>query len=210
MTACVQRVSPVSGKDTVVVRAGESRWEIARAAAEALRLGPGVFLTPDLRRRLEAAGARRAAAARALRALRRRPRTEFEVRRELERAGFAPEITASVLAELRLASLVDDARWARWYVAARLAARPAGTAALVREMRARGVPRDIAEAASRTAPHAEIQRARGAARKRLPALRGLTRARAAGRLARFLAGRGFDADTVDAVCDELLGTAGED
>ena len=102
MTACIRRVSAVAGKDTVVVHSEAGRWEIASAAAAELQLGPGVVVTAELQARLEAAGQRRAAAARALRSLRRRPRTESEVQGDLERAGFAPEIAFGVLAELRL------------------------------------------------------------------------------------------------------------
>jgi regulatory protein len=206
MTACIRRLSAVAGKDTVVVHSEAGRWEIASAAAAELQLAPGVVVTPEMQARLEAAERRRAAAARALRGLRRRPRTESEVRADLERAGFAPDIASGVLAELRRQGLVDDARWARWFVEARLAHRPQGAAALVREMRARGVaPALAASAVAGAAVGSESQRALAAARKRLASLRGLPRERAAGRLARFLAGRGFGADTVNAVCAELLG-----
>lgn len=206
MTACIRRLSTVAGKDTVVVHSDAGRWEIASAAAAELHLEPGVVLTTELLARIETAGQRRAAAARALRALRRRPRTESEVQGDLERAGFTPDIASGVLAELRRQGLVDDARWARWFVGARLAHRPQGADALVNEMQARGVAADLAAAAlAATAVGSELERALGAARQRLASLRRLPRERAAGRLARFLAGRGFGADTVSAVCAQLLG-----
>ncbi len=124
----------------------------------------------------------------------------------MTQAGYTSGIVERVVDQLCRSGLVDDERYAHWFVEARLAHRPTGCLALVREMCDRGVPREIAEnAAARVAsPEEEASRALVAARKRLPQLRGLPRERALGRLSRFLSGRGFADTVVRDVCLRVL------
>lgn len=206
MGDCIQFVSQVPGKNTVVVQADEARWEVARAAAEELQLQAGSPLTPALLARLQEAATRREAAARALRHLERRPRTAVEMRRWLAQHGYASAVIERVVQELARTGLVDDERYAQWYVEARLAHRPTGAHALVREMCEHGVAREVAElaAARVSSPEEERARALQAARKRLPGLRGMPHERALGRLSRFLNGRGFDNSVVREVCFRVL------
>ena len=206
MGDCIELVSPVPGKNTVVVHADDARWEVARAAVEELQLQVGCQLTPALLADLQEAATRREAAVRALRHLERRPRTELEMRRRLSEDGYASSIVQRVVRDLRGSGLLDDRKYADWYVEARLSHRPTGAAALVRAMCDRGVPREVADAAAArvATPEQEVSRALAAARKRLPGLRGLTRERAIGRLSRFLGGRGFDDFVVRAVCCRIL------
>lgn len=211
MGDCIRQLSPVPGKNTVVVEAGASRFEIARQAAAGLGLAPGVELTPELLEALEAAAARRGLAAKLLNWLRPRPRTEFEVRRYLGQRGVPAAVVEGFVDDLRGQGLVDDARFARGFVEARLARKPSAFLVLVRDLRARGVPREVAEEAARQArgTEVELELARRAARRRLGSLRGLPAPRARARLARFLAGRGFNEDTVRSVCEDLLADAGD-
>jgi regulatory protein len=206
MSDCIELVSPLPGKNTVAVQAGDARWEVARAAVEELRLEVGSPLTPTLLAQLQEAATRREAAARALRYLERRPRTVLEMRRWMAQHGYANSVAVPIVRELLRKGLVDDERFARWYVQARLSDRPTGGAALVREMCERGVPREIAEAeaARVSSPEQEASRALVAARKRLPGLRGLPRDRALGRLSRFLSRRGFTDAVVRDVCFRVL------
>lgn len=203
----VDGLTRVPGKNTVVVRVGDSSYEIAGTAAEALELAEGLAVTSRLLGQLEAAAARRAAAAQALRYLRGRPRTELEVRRHLEAKGHGAGAVSAVLRELRAGGHVDDARFAEWFVQARLAHRPTGLARLVSEMRQRGVPRQLAETAAESAMAGqdEVSLAFEAARKRLPSMRGLKREKALRRLSQFLSARGFSQETVRTVCLGLLG-----
>lgn len=206
----IRSLSPVPGKNTVVIQAGKARFEIARQAAAGLGLDVGAELTPELRGAVEAAATRRRMAAKLLHWLRPRPRTEFEVRRYLRQRGVPSAETEAFVDELRQQGLVDDGRFARGFVEARLARRPAAFALLVRDLRARGVPREVAEEAARRVRNAdaELDLARQVARRRLGVLRGLPPQKARARLARFLAGRGFTEDTVRSVCEDLLAEAG--
>ena len=203
----IERVSPVPGKNTVIVQSGAARFEIARTTAVELGLAPGIELAAPLRAALAAAAARRQAAARVLRWLRGRPRTERDVRCFLLDRAYDADVVDSVVAGLRAQGLVDDARFARWFVDARVARRPESFAVLAAALAAQGVPPDVVASALSACrdQHDEMQLALAAARQRLRAVRSVPPARAAARLGRFLAGRGFDADTVRAVCRTCLG-----
>ncbi len=202
----IRLVSPVAGKNTVRVQAGGSRFEIARAAAVDLGLEPGTELSEPLRAALVAAAARREVAARVLRWLRGRPRTEFEVERYLDARGVAAPVAAAILVELRQQGCIDDERYARWFVNARRARRPAAVTVLRHELLACGVAPHVADAALAPLQTAgEKQLALGAARKRLRALGILPPAQAAMLLARFLGARGFGEETVREVCRDLVG-----
>jgi regulatory protein len=201
MAEWIEALDLVAGKSTVRVQIGGTPFEIAREAAEALELRVGVGVTPALRAAIEAAADRRAAAARILRYLRVRPRTAQEVRDFLSRHGHAPATVQAVLGELEAKGLVDDARYAAFFVQARLAHRPMGAARLKRELRARGVPQELAaEAAGRAGGSDERALALAAARPRLAAARRLGRERGMRRLAAFLARRGFSEAVVRETC----------
>ena len=206
MSARIDGILPVAGKKTVVVQVGEASFEVAASVAAELALEPGLEVTAGLRACLEAAAGRRLAAAEALRFLRGRPRTAREVRGRLLERGHALEVVEAVLAELDQSGIVNDARYAEWFVAARLAHRPTGPARLVHEMCLRGVPRPMAETAVGRilGESREEDLALAAARSRLVAVRRLGRERGLRRLASFLAGRGFGDATVRRVCLRLF------
>lgn len=109
------------------------------------------------------------------------------------------------MAELASRGHLDDARFARQWVEAR-SARGYGPARLAAELRARGVAASLVKAAlASLEPGGELERARGTARRRLPALRGAREDRAASRLRDHLLRRGFAAAVVARVVRELLG-----
>jgi regulatory protein len=203
MPEFIDGLSEVEGKGTVRVRLGDAQLEIAREAAAALGLRPGLPVTPELHAQLLAAAGRRLAAAQVLSWLRGRPRTAGEVRQYLRRHAHPEAVIGAVVDELQHRGLVDDARYAEWYVEARQAHRQTGAGRLVSELCARGVPRELAEAAARRGVgdrEQELALAQAAAAPRLAAARRLGRERGMRRLARFLAQRGFSDETVRTVC----------
>jgi regulatory protein len=114
-----------------------------------------------------------------------------------------------VVADLTSRGYLDDARFARQWVEVR-AARGYGPARLMAELRARGVVAALIKAAlAALDPDGEVERARAAARRRLPALRGVRGDRAASRLHAHLLRRGFDAGVVARVVREVLGVEEE-
>jgi regulatory protein len=114
-----------------------------------------------------------------------------------------------VVVDLTARGYLDDARFARQWVEAR-AARGYGPARLTAELRARGVAAALVAAAlAALEPAGEIERARAAARRRLPTLRGVRGDRAVSRLRDHLLRRGFEAGVVRRVVRELLGVEEE-
>jgi regulatory protein len=207
MADTIEALDPVDGKSTVRVRIGGSSFEIGREAAETLGLAPGLVVGDGVRRAIEAAADRRVAAARVLRHLRSRPRTVHEVRVYLARHGHDEPTVKTLLAELQTQGLVDDARYAAWFVQARRQSRPTGTGRILRELLQHGVPRPLAEAAVQEAGdtrESELERALQAARPRLQATVRLGRERGMGRLHAFLLRRGFAAGVAREACLQLF------
>jgi regulatory protein len=83
----------------------------------------------------------------ALRLLEVRPRTEREIRDRLRRKQYEPEHIDRAIARLRDLELLDDAQFARLWVASRAATKPKGAMALRRELLNKGVDRTIASEA---------------------------------------------------------------
>jgi regulatory protein len=118
-------------------------------------------------------------------------------------------VAAEVVADLTARGDLDDARFARQWVEAR-AARGYGPVRLTAELRARGVAAShVAAALGALDAAGELERARGAARRRLPALRGVRADRAGSRLRDHLLRRGFGAGVAARVVRELLGAEEE-
>ena len=115
-----------------------------------------------------------------------------------------------MVADLTARGYLDDEAFARHWVAAR-AARGYGPARLRAELRARGIAAPLVAAALAGGDDdSELERARAAARRRLPALQRGDRARAAARLRDHLLRRGFAASMVARVVRECVGLAVED
>jgi len=115
-----------------------------------------------------------------------------------------------VVADLTARGYLDDEAFARHWVATR-SARGYGPTRLRAELRARGVAAALVEAAlAGLNDESELERARAAARRRLPALQRGDRARAAARLRDHLLRRGFAASMVARVVRECVGVPVED
>jgi len=127
----------------------------------------------------------------------------------LGRRGAPASVAAEVLADLTARGYLDDAAFARHWVATR-SARGYGSARLRAELRARGVAGSLVDAALAAQGDDELERARAVARRRLPALQRADRTRAAARLRDHLVRRGYSAAIVSRVVRESLGLQLED
>ena len=107
-----------------------------------------------------------------------------------------------MLARLTASRYLDDADFARTWVAARARRTVTGPARLARELRAKGVAdADIGAALSALAEEWDVSEAAAAAvRRKLPSLRGVPSGVARRRLAAFLERRGFSAEIILAIC----------
>lgn len=142
----------------------------------------------------------------ALNLLSHRPRTALELTRRLRRKGFPEETSADCVRDLARRGLVDDTAFSEAFVRDRIRFRPRGKRRLVQELRSKGVDPETAEAAVGEVVEAEevseLDLARDAASRWSPR-RGEDPQRARRRLYAFLARRGFAAEVVRTVAEEL-------
>lgn len=148
----------------------------------------------------------------ALRLLERRPHSRAELDRKLRERDYPAPIRQLLLADLERVGLVDDRQFTETFIRQKLlASRPVGTRRILFDLRRRGIPEEMARtvlaevAEEEDNQESELERARQAARAKWASLmrsnREIQKARAA--VYRFLAGRGFDGDTIRRAVEEL-------
>jgi regulatory protein len=185
------------------------RGRFASLPAESLvglDLAVGQDLAPRVLQRLQELADLEAAHRAAMRALARRAHARLDLRRRLLQKQHPPAAVDGALDRLAAYNLLDDARFAADYAAAK-AARGRGQTRLVKDLLAQGVDRRLAEDAVRAALAAEgvdpARAVRALAEKRAQQLAGLPAPVRKRRLAAFLARRGFGGAEVRAVVDRL-------
>lgn len=137
----------------------------------------------------------------ALKLLERTRRTRSDLERRLRDKGFAPHTVAEVVDRLAEVGLVNDAEYARAFLAGRWGRKPAGWSKLQRDLRAKGVPDEAIAAGrglieSREGAADELEMARkliARVQSRYAKLEPRARSQ---RLYALLARRGFDGDTI--------------
>ncbi len=150
---------------------------------------------------LATASVRRAATARAVRLLQRRPRSRHEIAQALRRRGVDEQMTAAVVHELQRAGWIDDAKFVRLWVRDRLALKPSGRRRLRFELLARGVSASLVEdALTEMLPiERESEVALAQAQRRATRLASLPPDVASRRLVGWLQRRGFSGEVVASV-----------
>lgn len=128
----------------------------------------------------------------------------------LRRKGFPEGITETVLAELTKTGLVDDARFAAYFVSQAVSSKPVGRRALTHHLRALGVGSELAaQAVERgTAGQDELELARALASERLPRMKDVKPEAVRRRLFGFLSRRGFSSEVAYRVVRELISREG--
>lgn len=189
---------------------GAFRCELAAELVQAAQLRPGDAVDEATLRALERKDLVWRAREAGLRLLEHRARTRAEMRRRLLGKGFPPDVVEACVAELEGMGLLDDRAFAEAFARDRLRLRPRGRRLLVRELRARGVEQGLAEAAVSDVLVAEGESEHDAARRAAEAwVRRSPRRRDRRRLYGYLARRGFSAEVIRAVVEDLLGDAAE-
>jgi regulatory protein len=185
------------------------RGRFASLPAEALvglDLIVGREIGPLVLERLQELADLEAAHRAALRALARRAHARFDLRRRLLQKQHPAAAVDAALERLSTVGLLDDARFAADYAAAK-AQRGRGPSRLVRDLQVQGIDRRIAEDAVRTSLAAEGidpgQAVRALAEKRARQLAGLPPAVRRRRLVAFLVRRGFGGAEVREVVEGL-------
>jgi len=145
-----------------------------------------------------------------LRQLSHGPRTRKQLADKLRQRGCDEEVAAAVLDRMAEVGLVDDAAYAEMLVRSRQETKGLAARALGHELRRKGVPDELVEAALEDVdPEGERERARALVERRLTSLHGLDREVQTRRLAGFLARKGYDAGLAYQVIREALDAAPE-
>jgi regulatory protein len=155
-------------------------------------------------------GARREAMGRAGRLLATRPRTERELTDRLSDAGFEPSVVEATLARLKTLGLVDDQAFAVQWVEERSARKKLSRRALLHELRGKGVPADLAEAALGEAAVDEEAQAADLAARYVRRVATKPLAEQFTRIQQMLARRGYAYDVAEAAARAVLPPEGWD
>ena len=145
----------------------------------------------------------------ALRFLEARQRSTVEVRTRLNRAGYRPDLVEGAIARLTELGMLDDEAFAKAWVESRDRARPRGERALQRELRLKGIDRDVI-AGTLAEREEERPEANAEAASRLLARHAAQLARVADPRARreraygLLARNGFDSETAVTAINALF------
>lgn len=145
-----------------------------------------------------------------LRALERRPHATADLRRRLLQKGHPPEALDQAIGRALETRLLDDAEFARGFVASR-SARGRGPARLRRDLKALGVADEHIERAIASEwqqPGDILARAAELARKRARQLAGVPREARRRRLVAYLARRGFSGGGIVEIVGRVLRTDG--
>ena len=179
---------------------------LAAEDLELLELRIGAPISKAAFARLQELADREAAHRAALRALARRAHARSDLRRRLLQKQHPPAAVDDALDRLAAAGLLDDARFAADYAAAK-AYRGRGPARLIRDLLALGIDRRVAEEAVQTSLADEgidpTRAVRALAEKRARQLAGLPAPVRKRRLTAFLVRRGFGGAEVRKVVDSI-------
>jgi len=139
--------------------------------------------------------------------LARRPWTRKELTERLRRRGAPAAIAAELVAELEASGYVDDRAFAQGWVDARARQKALGRQRIAAELRAKGVARELIEAALREVfgELSEEAQALEVARRRFPTLLKRDPRKASARLRAHLLRRGFPAEVVGTVLRRVGG-----
>jgi regulatory protein len=176
----------------------DGEFAFGLAAIEALKLKRGQVLSDADIERLRGADDIEQAHEKALRFLANRPRSEWEVRQNLIKAGFDGDPIDRVVARLTAVALIDDAAFAQYWLDNRAQFSPRGQVALRQELRRKGVARAVIDDAFRVtaAAQSDDQAALQAALAKADRFRQLPPAEFAQKLSAYLLRRGFNYETV--------------
>ena len=138
--------------------------------------------------------------------LRIRPRSEKELVSRLGDKGYAEVAVKLVVEDLKKKGMVDDHKFARFWVDSRMHLNPVGDVILKHELRGKGVSDDIIEAtlSSRGKEYDEYDVAKDMALERFKRLEKVDKHKATKRVYDFLLRRGFKYDVVRRIIEELI------
>ena len=138
-----------------------------------------------------------------------RPRSEFEVREKLKQKKIAPPAIEKIVAELKEKRLLDDGLFAKMWVESRMSAKPMGSFLLIRELRQKGIDKDLAEQVLLNSNYNELEQAKEAAGRRMRVYKKYQGAEFFEKMVSFLIRRGFNYGIAKEVVEGLTQDEGE-
>lgn len=178
---------------------GEYAFGLARITAAWLQIGQA--LSDEKIAQLKAQDSHEAAYQKALGFLDYRPRSSAEVRKNLEKHGYEPEVIEQVLERLGRSGLVNDGQFAQTWVDNRSEFRPRGRRLLSMELRQKGLDDEAIESALTGLDEEAL--AYQAALKYQRKLQDLPKPDFRRKLAGFLARRGFSYAVIEPVLERV-------
>mgnify|MGYP001109104529 CR=1 FL=1 len=178
---------------------GEYAFGLARITAAWLQIGQA--LSDEKIAQLKAQDSHEAAYQKALGFLNYRPRSSAEVRKNLEKHGYEPEVIEQVLERLGRSGLVNDGQFAQTWVDNRSEFRPRGRRLLSMELRQKGLDDEAIESALTGLDEEAL--AYQAALKYQRKLQDLPKPDFRRKLAGFLARRGFSYAVIEPVLERV-------
>ncbi len=138
--------------------------------------------------------------------LRVQPRSEKELSFRLKKKGFSESTSKETVSLFKKNGLLNDLKFARAWVDARLKSNPKGDIVLRYELTTKGISGNIIDKVLSENPECEEVIAKRLAGDRIKALRGLPELKAKKRLHDYLARRGFKHDIIEEVVNRVVGS----
>lgn len=131
-----------------------------------------------------------------------RPRSEKEIDDYLKRKKVHESMWEDLFEKLKHLELLDDAKFAKWWVDQRLAFKKISAKVLKLELFRKGIDREIVENVLEETPIDEEKMARELLEKRAYKWDGLSEREAKQKKFQYLAGKGFDYEIVEKILSE--------
>lgn len=135
-----------------------------------------------------------------------RPRAIKEVEDYLKKKKASDVDLQKIVEKLKSQKFLNDEEFARWWIESRTKARPRSSRLIKLELKQKAIDKELIESIFENSEEvaSDFEKAYALAIKRVPRLKNLERQKAYEKLGRFLAGRGFNWDTIKEVIDQVL------
>ena len=131
-----------------------------------------------------------------------RPRSEKEIKDWLKRKKVYQSLNRELFNRLNRLELVDDTKFARWWVGQRNEFRPRGKRALETELRIKGIKKEIIEGALSSIKIDEGKIAKGLLAKKAYKWKNLPKREARQKMGQFLSRKGFSWEIIEKVLNK--------
>lgn len=132
-----------------------------------------------------------------------RPRSEKELEGWLKRKEVHESMHKDLFNRLKRMELVDDKKFAEWWVEQRGTFKPRGIRALAQELRIKGIDREVIEQVLMETPMNEEKIAKELLQKKMYRWKNLPKREARQKMGQFLARKGFDWEIISRVVDKV-------